>query len=104
LSATILPQVVCELDLNIRAFPIDAKENKESLAKGGKLQMPVLALGGDIYPAIGGDLPGNFALSSTQLLAANVRGITVPLSGHDSRRAARFCSRPAIQILWKQYY
>ena len=65
-----------------RAFPIDAKENKESLAKGGKLQMPVLALGGDIYPAIGGDLPGNFALSSTQLLAANVRGITVPLSGH----------------------
>jgi pimeloyl-ACP methyl ester carboxylesterase len=65
-----------------RAFPIDAKENKESLANGGKLQMPVLALGGDIYPAIGGDLPGNFALSSTQLLAANVRGITVPLSGH----------------------
>ena len=45
-----------------RAFPIDAKENKESLAKEGKLQMPVLALGGDIYPAIGGDLPGNFAL------------------------------------------
>ena len=26
--------------------------------------MPVLALGGDIYPALGGDLPGNFALSS----------------------------------------
>ena len=65
-----------------RAFPIDAKENTESLAKEGKLQMPVLALGGDIYPAIGGDLPGNFALSSTQLLAANVRGITAPLSGH----------------------
>jgi pimeloyl-ACP methyl ester carboxylesterase len=65
-----------------RAFPIDAKENKESLAKEGKLQMPVLALGGDIYPAIGGDLPGNFALNSTQLLAANVRGITAPLSGH----------------------
>jgi pimeloyl-ACP methyl ester carboxylesterase len=65
-----------------RAFPIDAKENKESLAKEGKLQMPVLALGGDIYPAIGGDLPGNFALNSTQQLAANVRGITVPLSGH----------------------
>jgi pimeloyl-ACP methyl ester carboxylesterase len=65
-----------------RAFPIDAKENKESLAKEGKLQVPVLALGGDIYPAVGGDLPGNFALSSTQLLAANVRGITAPLSGH----------------------
>jgi pimeloyl-ACP methyl ester carboxylesterase len=36
----------------------------------------------DIYPAIGDDLPGNFALNSTQLLAANVRGITTPLSGH----------------------
>ena len=65
-----------------RAFPIDAKENKELLAQEGKLQMPVLALGGDIYPAVGGDLPGNFALTSTQLLAANVHGITVPLSGH----------------------
>ena len=44
--------------------------------------MPVLALGGDIYPALGGDLPGNFALSSTQALATNVKGVTVPLSGH----------------------
>jgi pimeloyl-ACP methyl ester carboxylesterase len=44
--------------------------------------MPVLAVGGDIYPAVGGDLPGNFALYSTQQLAANVKGITVPLSGH----------------------
>ena len=31
---------------------------------------------------LGGDYPGNFALSSTQALAANVTGITVPLSGH----------------------
>jgi pimeloyl-ACP methyl ester carboxylesterase len=44
--------------------------------------MPVYVLGVDIYPAVGGDLPGNFALYSTQLLAANVTGITVPLSGH----------------------
>jgi hypothetical protein len=44
--------------------------------------MPVLAVGDDIYPAVGGDLPGNFALYSIQLLAANVRGITAPLSGH----------------------
>ena len=44
--------------------------------------MPVLAVGGDIYPAVGGDLPGNFALYSIQQLAANVQGITVPLSGH----------------------
>ena len=63
-----------------RAFPIDAEQNKES-AKA-KISMPVLVLGGDIYPALGGDLPGNFALSSTQALAANVKGVTVPLSGH----------------------
>jgi pimeloyl-ACP methyl ester carboxylesterase len=44
--------------------------------------MPVLALAGDFYPAVGGHIPGNFALYSTQLLAANVLGITVPLSGH----------------------
>ena len=44
--------------------------------------MPVLAVGGDIYPAVRGDLPGNFALYSIQQLAANVQGITVPLSGH----------------------
>jgi pimeloyl-ACP methyl ester carboxylesterase len=74
--------VVCELDLNIRAFQIDANGNKESLAKEGKLQMPVLVVGDDIYPAVGGDLPGNFALYSIQQLAANVQGITVPLSGH----------------------
>jgi pimeloyl-ACP methyl ester carboxylesterase len=63
-----------------RAFPVDAEQNKES-AKS-KITMPVLVLGGDIYPALGGDLPGNFALSSTEALAANVKGLTVPLSGH----------------------
>jgi pimeloyl-ACP methyl ester carboxylesterase len=65
---------------HFRAFPIDAEQNKES-AKD-KITMPVLVLGGDIYPALGGDLPGNFALTSTQSLAENVTGITVPLSGH----------------------
>ena len=44
--------------------------------------IPVLVLGGDIYPALGGDFPRNFALSSTQALASNVIGVTVPLSGH----------------------
>jgi pimeloyl-ACP methyl ester carboxylesterase len=65
---------------HFRAFPMDAEQNKES-AKN-KITMPVLVLGGDIYPALGGDYPGNFALSSTQALASNVTGITVPLSGH----------------------
>ena len=36
----------------------------------------------DIYPALGGDYPGNFALDSTKALDTNVTGITVPLSGH----------------------
>ncbi len=65
---------------HFRAFPTDAEQNKES-AKN-KVSLPVLVLGGDIYPALGGDYPGNFALSSTQHLATNVTGITVPLSGH----------------------
>ena len=65
---------------HFRAFPLDAKQNKET-AKS-KITTPVLALGGDIYPALGGDIPGNFAFSSLQSLASNVTGITVPLSGH----------------------
>jgi pimeloyl-ACP methyl ester carboxylesterase len=63
-----------------RAFPVDAERNRESAMN--KITMPVLVLGGDIYPALGGDFPGNLALSSTQALAANVTGVTVPLSGH----------------------
>jgi pimeloyl-ACP methyl ester carboxylesterase len=63
-----------------RAFAVDAEQNRESAKT--KITTPVLVLGGDIYPAVGGDLPGNFGLSSTQALAANVTGITVPLSGH----------------------
>jgi pimeloyl-ACP methyl ester carboxylesterase len=63
-----------------RAFPMNAEQNK-ALSET-KLQIPVLALGGDIYPAFGGDAPGNFALDSTQGLAENVKGVIVPLSGH----------------------
>jgi len=65
---------------HFRAFPTDAIQNKE-VAKS-KITTPVLALGGDIYPALGGDIPGNFAYSSLQPLASNLTGITVPLSGH----------------------
>ena len=52
-----------------RAFPIDEEQNRE-LAKN-KITIPVLVLGGDIYPALGGDFPGNLALTSTQALANN---------------------------------
>jgi hypothetical protein len=63
-----------------RSFPVNAEQNK--VLSETKLQMPVLAMGADIYPALGGDLPGNITLNSTQALAANVTTITVPLSGH----------------------
>ena len=35
-----------------------------------------------IYPALGGDFPGNFALNATQAAAQDVRGIMAPFSGH----------------------
>ncbi len=65
---------------HFRAFPIDALQNKESATH--KITIPVLVLGGEFYPALGGHLPGNFALESIQALATNVKGVTVPLSGH----------------------
>ncbi|MGZ5548512.1 MAG: alpha/beta fold hydrolase, partial [Nitrososphaeraceae archaeon] len=65
---------------HFRAFPVDAEQNKESAKT--KITMPVLVLSGDIYPALGGDLPQDMMLSSMQALAQNVQGITVPLSGH----------------------
>ena len=84
-----------------RAFPVDAEQNKES-AKS-KITMPVLVLGGDIYPALGGDLPGNFALNSTEALAAKCKGShSSAFRTLDPRRAARLCNRTVIQILWKQ--
>ena len=65
---------------HFRAFPVDAEQNKET-AKS-KITTPILALGGDIYPALRGDYLGNFAYSSLQSLATNVPGIIFPLSGH----------------------
>ena len=89
----------CVDQLNIfEAFPADAEQNKETAKV--KITTPVLALGGDIYPALGGDYPGNFAYSSLQSLATNVTGVTVPLSGHwIPERAATICNRSVIQIL-----
>jgi pimeloyl-ACP methyl ester carboxylesterase len=59
---------------------MNAEQNK-ALSET-KLQIPILALGGDIYPAFGGDAPSNFALDPTQGLAENVKGVIIPLSGH----------------------
>jgi pimeloyl-ACP methyl ester carboxylesterase len=56
-----------------RAFPIEEEQNR-GFSKV-KLQMPVLALGGE-YSF------GTAALKSMKLLATNVSGGTVPFSGH----------------------
>jgi pimeloyl-ACP methyl ester carboxylesterase len=56
-----------------RAFPISEEQNKE-LAKV-KLPMPVLTLGGE-YSF------GSAVFDSMKLLATDVRGVIVPLSGH----------------------
>jgi pimeloyl-ACP methyl ester carboxylesterase len=65
-----------------RAFPQDAKDNIE-LAATAKLTMPLLVLSGDIYLALGGDIPGSMTLNSIQslALATNMQGV-VPYSGH----------------------
>jgi len=60
-----------------RALPVDAADNQAFLAKGGKLRMPVLALGGE--KAFG---RGMECLESLQRVAENVRGGLVPKSGH----------------------
>ncbi len=64
-----------------RASPIDAEQNK-ALVNESKLQIPVLVLAGDFYPAFGGDIPGNSVLNGVKALAENVSGTVVPLSGH----------------------
>jgi pimeloyl-ACP methyl ester carboxylesterase len=57
------------------AFTTDATDNKALLAKGGKLKMPVLALGADKSFGDGMAVELKFA-------AANVTGGIVPASGH----------------------
>jgi pimeloyl-ACP methyl ester carboxylesterase len=64
-----------------RAFNEDAEQNK-ALVNQSKLQIPVLVLAADFYPAFGGDVPGNPVLNGVKALAENVNGTVVPLSGH----------------------
>ncbi|WP_429818077.1 alpha/beta fold hydrolase [Ensifer sp. B1-9] len=60
-----------------RGFPTDVKDNEAFLAEGGKLDMPVLALGGD-----SGFGRGMETLESLERVANNVRGGLIPNSGH----------------------
>jgi pimeloyl-ACP methyl ester carboxylesterase len=63
-----------------RAFDEDAVQNRELVNKS-KLQIPVLVLAGDFYPAFGGDITFTPALG-VRALAENVNSTVVPLSGH----------------------
>jgi pimeloyl-ACP methyl ester carboxylesterase len=58
------------------AFTQDAEDNKALLAKGGPLQMPVLAIGGDHSDGLG--LAAEFAGG----VGANVKGEAIKNSGH----------------------
>lgn len=60
-----------------RALPTDAEDNKAVLARGGKLKMPVLALGGD--QSFG---RGMECIQSLQRVAIDVRGGVVKDCGH----------------------
>jgi pimeloyl-ACP methyl ester carboxylesterase len=57
------------------AFARDAEENKELFAKGGKLAMPVLAIGGD-------HSYGAAMKTELQSVATNVDGAVIADSGH----------------------
>ncbi|KSV81921.1 hypothetical protein N183_15515 [Sinorhizobium sp. Sb3] len=60
-----------------RGFPTDVKDNEAFLEKDGKLDMPVLALGGD-----SGFGRGMETLESLGRVANDVRGGLIPNSGH----------------------
>ena len=57
------------------AFPQDAEDNRELIKGGGKLAMPVLALGGEAAA-------GARAEAIMRFTADNVEGVVVPDSGH----------------------
>jgi pimeloyl-ACP methyl ester carboxylesterase len=58
-----------------KAFLIDAKDNPAMLASGGKLPMPVLALGGEKSYGLG-------MKTELDAVASNVTGGVIPASGH----------------------
>jgi len=63
-----------------RAFPQDAIQNINYSKT--KLTMPVLAVGGGYFPALGGNITMPTIISNMKILAQNVTGIVVPNSGH----------------------
>ena len=63
-----------------RAFPQDAIQNQNYTKT--KLTMPVLALGGEYIPTLGGKIAMPTVIYGMKILAQNVTGIIVPNSGH----------------------
>jgi pimeloyl-ACP methyl ester carboxylesterase len=63
-----------------RAFPQDAIQN-QNYSKT-KLTMPVLALGGQYIPTLGGNIAMPTVIYGMKILAQNETGIIVPNSGH----------------------
>jgi pimeloyl-ACP methyl ester carboxylesterase len=63
-----------------RAFPQDAIQNQNYSRT--KLTMPVLALGGQYIPTLGGNIAMPTVIYGMKILAQNVQGVTVPNSGH----------------------
>jgi pimeloyl-ACP methyl ester carboxylesterase len=63
-----------------RAIPQDAIQNINYSKT--KLTMPVLAVGGGYFPALGGNITMPTIISNMKILAQNVTGIVVPNSGH----------------------
>jgi pimeloyl-ACP methyl ester carboxylesterase len=69
------PQAMHDAFEQFAAFTQDATDNKEMLAKGGKLKMPVLAVGAEksFNTAMADDI---------RFVAVDVQGVVVPDSGH----------------------
>jgi len=63
-----------------RSFPQDSIDN-QNYSKT-KLTMPVLALGGDYLPVLGGNITMPSVVYGMNMVAENVRGIKVPNTGH----------------------
>jgi len=69
------PHAIHDAFEQFKAFLIDAKDNPALLAKGGKLAMPVLALGGE-------KSYGVHMKDELDAVASNVTGGVIPKSGH----------------------
>ncbi|HEX7760982.1 MAG TPA: alpha/beta hydrolase [Caulobacteraceae bacterium] len=69
------PHAIHDAFEQFKAFDQDAADNKAFLAKGGKLTMPVLAIGAD-------HSFGTMMATDAGFVASNVKGVVIAGSGH----------------------